>query len=67
MVSGSIPGIGPTKQHATKTIQGRALMSAFEAVVYREKNQTTQRTPIEMMQECRDALIKLDGMALQTL
>lgn len=38
------------------------LLSAFDAVVHREQNQMTQRSPFEMMQDCRDALIKLDGM-----
>jgi hypothetical protein len=49
-------------QRRPAVAENRAIMGAFEAVVYQEKHQLVQRTPIEMMQDCRDALSKLDGM-----
>ena len=49
-------------KHTNQPITECAIMSAFDAIVHREKNQLAQLTPFEMMQNCRDALIKLDGI-----
>lgn len=54
--------ISSIKQNENPDTRSNILNGAFESVVQREKNQITARTPFEMMQDCRDALVKLDGI-----
>ena len=50
------------EKYTTQARSNHAVMSAFESVVHREKKEETRQTPCEMMQNCRNALIKLDGI-----